>query len=323
MRRLQAAAMAAAMAAALGLRAAESGAPERVEVKLRGGCTVVADIIKESAETLYLDLGFTVLAVPRKEVLQASVGEEAAAATVRKDIYFVGTLAPGPIKRKAEEFGEAVVRVGTPQGQGSGFIIDPEGGYVVTNHHVIAEERKIHVTVFRRDGQELSRETIGDVEIAALNETLDLALLRLPADKRAGLKHVYLGDSAQTAVGDAVFAIGSPLGLERSVSEGIISMRNRPFDGLVYLQTTAAINPGNSGGPLFNERGEVIGITNMKVMYGEGLGFAIPVDYLKDFLQNRDAFVFDKDNPNTGWRYLPPPPKPKAAAPAQAKEDVK
>ncbi len=311
----------------LGVYAADAAepadAPARVDVKLRGGRLIVGEIIKETAETLYLDLGFTVLTVPRKEVLDVSSGKAAAAAaSARKDIFFVGNLAPGPIKRKAEEFGEAVVRVSTPRGQGSGFIIDDEGGYVVTNYHVIAEERKINVTVFRRDGSELARETIGDVEIAAFTPAMDLALLRLPAAARKGLKHVIIGESAKMAVGDAVFAIGSPLGLERSVSEGIISMRNRQVDGLIYIQTTAAINPGNSGGPLFNERGEVIGITNMKAMYAEGLAFAIPVDYLKDFLQNRDAFAFDKDNANTGWRYLPPPPKPKGAAPAQPKENA-
>ncbi len=86
-----------------------------------------------------------------------------------------------------------------------------------------------------------------------------------------------------------------------------MSTRNRNFEGLVYLQTDAAINPGNSGGPLFNLRGEVVGVTNMKSAFGDNLGFAIPINYVKDFLRNREAFSFDKDNPNTGHRYLDPP----------------
>ena len=109
--------------------------------------------------------------------------------------------------------------------------------------------------------------------------------------------------------------MGNPLGLERSVSQGIVSTRNRNFEGLVYLQTDTAINPGNSGGPLFNLRGEVIGVINMKSTMGENLGFAIPINYAKDFLRNREAFAFDKDNPNTGHRYLDPPRRAKAGPP--------
>src|SRR5207247_3952067 len=95
------------------------------------------------------------------------------------------------------------------------------------------------------------------------------------------------------AVGELVFSIGSPLGLERTVTEGIVSTKTREFQGSLYLQTTAQINPGNSGGPLFNMRGEVIGVTNMKLAFGEGVGFAIPVDAVKYFLNHRDSFACD------------------------------
>ncbi|MGH7340104.1 MAG: S1C family serine protease, partial [Candidatus Rokuibacteriota bacterium] len=107
--------------------------------------------------------------------------------------------------------------------------------------------------------------------------------------------------------GHTVFAVGAPEGLERSVSEGIVSTTNRENRGLVYIQTTAQVNPGNSGGPLFNRRGEVIGVVAWKVLFSEGLNFAIPIDYVKHFLDNRDAFAFDRDNPNNGRKYLPPP----------------
>jgi serine protease Do len=116
-----------------------------------------------------------------------------------------------------------------------------------------------------------------------------------------------LGDSDKLSVGDRVFAIGSPLGLERTVTEGILSTKTRELDGELYLQTTAQINPGNSGGPLFNLRGEVVGVTNMKITMGEGLGFAIPVESVEHFLSHRDAFAYDNDNPSNPYRYLPPP----------------
>jgi serine protease Do len=79
------------------------------------------------------------------------------------------------------------------------------------------------------------------------------------------------------------------------------------MEGELYLQTTAQINPGNSGGPLFNLRGEVVGVTNMKIIFGEGLGFAIPVGSVQFFLNHRDAYAYDNDNPSNAYRYLEPP----------------
>ena len=126
--------------------------------------------------------------------------------------------------------------------------------------------------------------------------------------------HVTLGDSDALAVGERVFAIGSPLGLERSVTEGIVSTKTRQLQGELYLQTTAQINPGNSGGPLFNLRGEVVGVTNMKITSGEGLGFAIPVESVVFFLKHRDSFAYDNDNPSNAYRYLEPPHRLKTTA---------
>jgi serine protease Do len=79
------------------------------------------------------------------------------------------------------------------------------------------------------------------------------------------------------------------------------------MQGELYLQTTTQINPGNSGGPLFNMRGEVVGVTNMKITFGEGLGFAIPVEGVKYFLDHRDAYAYDTENPSNPFRYLDPP----------------
>ena len=211
------------------------------------------------------------------------------------------------MKELAERFGEGVVLVQTPGGLGSGFIIN-DRGFCVTNYHVVEQETRIAVTIYHRtEHGEFTRRRIDDVKILALNPFFDLALLQIPKQKDIDFQPVYLSRDSDYKEGDEVFAIGNPLGLERSVSKGIVSTRNRNFEGVVYIQTTAQINPGNSGGPLFNSRGEVIGVTNMKLTFGEGLGFAIPVVYLKHFLDNRDAFAFDKDNPNTGYRYLEAP----------------
>ena len=106
-----------------------------------------------------------------------------------------------------------------------------------------------------------------------------------------------------------MFAVGNPLGLERTVTQGIVSNRSRDIEGQIFLQTDAAINPGNSGGPLFNQRGEVIGVTSRgaHAAMADNLGFAIPVTYVKQFLHHREAFSFDKANPNSGYRYSDPP----------------
>ena len=121
-------------------------------------------------------------------------------------------------------------------------------------------------------------------------------------------------------VGQMVFAIGNPLGLERSMSQGVISTKQRSFDGLTYIQTDAAINPGNSGGPLFNSQGEVVGITNMGITAAESLNFAIPTRYVKDFIRNREAFAYDEKNPNAGHLYHKPPKRSKNGVSSQLKD---
>lgn len=127
--------------------------------------------------------------------------------------------------------------------------------------------------------------------------------------------------------GDSVFAVGNPLGLERTVTQGIVSNRSRNLEGQLYIQTDTAINPGNSGGPLFNQRGEVIGVTSRgtRADMADNLGFAIPVAYVRDFVRHREAFAFDKTNPNSGYRYLDPPRRSRGDRPtglAGTKDDA-
>ena len=172
---------------------------------------------------------------------------------------------------------------------------------------MIEGETQISVEVYhQRDGQ-LERKSYKQVRIIAINKFEDIGLLKIEDKDAPKFKYVSLGSADALAVGERVFAIGSPLGLERTMTEGILSTKTRQLQGALYLQTTAQINPGNSGGPLFNLSGEVIGVTNMKITFGEGLGFAIPVETVKYFLEHRDAFAYSNDNPSNPYRYLQPP----------------
>ena len=184
----------------------------------------------------------------------------------------------------------------------------------MTNDHVIAGETRISVTVFEEAGQGLKKTTYEKVRIVAASAELDLALLKIEDLRDADFQPVRLASEDSLREGQTVFAIGSPLGLDRTVSEGIISVVDRVISGRLYLQTTTQINPGNSGGPLFNLSGEVIGVNNMKIaaVGAEGLGFSISASVLRSFLDNRDAYAFDPRNPNAGFRYTSPPKLPQA-----------
>ena len=208
------------------------------------------------------------------------------------------------------QLGQAVVQVRTPSGLGSGFFLR-EDGHLITNFHVIEGETQISIEVYHQRNGQLERRAYKQARIIAMNKFADLALLKIEDKDAPKFAHVPLGDSDVLAVGDRVFAIGSPLGLERTVTEGILSTKTRQMQGSLYLQTTTQINPGNSGGPLFNLRGEVVGVTNMKITFGEGLGFAIPVEQVKYFLGHRDAYAYDADNPSNAYRYLAPPGRTK------------
>ncbi|AGC44767.1 S1C family peptidase [Myxococcus stipitatus DSM 14675] len=163
------------------------------------------------------------------------------------------------------------------QGAGSGFIIEPTG-IVLTNNHVV--EDAVSITVRLDDGRSFPATVVGRDPLT------DVALVKLK-EKVEGLPTVKLGDSDALRVGDWVVAIGNPFGLASSVSLGIVSARARdigagPYDE--FLQTDAAINPGNSGGPLFNMKGEVVGINTAIVGGGTGIGFAVPSNLVKALL---------------------------------------
>lgn len=287
--------------------------PRTVTIELSQGARISGQLIYERGDHLYLDLGFRVIEIPRESVLSVNSLDQAVSESAPSgELYRSGSQAqPRSVREWVEVLGEAVVLVRTPTGLGSGFIIH-EDGYVVTNDHVIAGEHEISITVYEEEGGNLKKSTYENVRIVAASAEQDLALLRIDDANAPAFQSVPIGESGDIRAGQKVFAIGSPLGLERTVSEGIVSLGNRLIDGRLYIQQTAEISPGNSGGPLFNLKGEVVGVNNMKVVVSgaEGLGFAIPSNVLKVFLHNRDAFAFDPLNPNAGFRYNPPPTAP-------------
>ena len=288
-------------------------------IVLKQGQTLTGDILAERESILIVDIGVSVLTIPKEEILEYDYAEtaehqagdvndagiDADESQPAGQLYHTANLEKTTIEKCVDSFSEAVVKVSSPAGMGSGFFINEEG-YLITNYHVIEKETKIEVTMFPKATNGFEKKKFKKVKIKAINPFVDLALLKVEDLGDTKVRYTYLGDSDRITVGEGVFAIGNPLGLERTVTNGVISTRNRAFEGLVYIQTNADINPGNSGGPLFNLAGEVVGVTNMGYIFFGGLGFAIPIDYVKHFVENRDAFVYDKDTPNTGYRYIQP-----------------
>lgn len=295
-------------------------------IQLKDKVSVTGKILAEKRDQVVLDLGYTVLVIPRNQIELISRDEPAKSpgkagilsknSTTTSLVASTGSTAKytssdkttpdGSIRDLVNQIGEAVVQVRTPSGLGSGFFIN-EDGFLMTNFHVIEGETQISVEVYLQRGGQLEVKSYKQVRIVAMNKFQDLTLLKIEDKDAPKFKYVQLGSSDALAVGERVFAIGSPLGLERTVTEGILSTKTRELGGTLYLQTTAQINPGNSGGPLFNLAGAVVGITNMKITFGEGLGFAIPVEAVKYFLDHRDAFAYSNDNPSNPYRYLEPP----------------
>jgi serine protease Do len=294
-------------------------------VVLKEGQVLTGQIIAEKPTVLYLDIGITLLSIPKDKIkeyqytqkpgdVEPNAPRKPDTETTEKsipentpshDLYRTAKLPTKTISQCVEAVSQAVVMITSPGGTGSGFFIN-EDGYLVTNYHVIERETKIEVTVFRKGSTGFERTKFTKIKIVALNPFVDLALLKVEDLPPGKAPFVYLGDINRIEAGQEVFAVGNPLGLERTVTNGVISSTSRAFEGLVYVQTNADINPGNSGGPLFNLAGEVIGVTNMGYIFYGGLGFAIPVDYVKHFIDNYEAFAYDKDNPNTGYRYHQP-----------------
>jgi len=285
------------------------GSGKRVVVEMMNGDKVEGALLKRDDTTLYMYVGGALVTLEQAKVKGISDrdgGERGIENVKTYQLYQTARRAIKNVQALVEEMGQAIVVVKTPAGLGTGWFCNRDG-YLVTNNHVIAGERSISVTVFHKDGDGFGKTVFRKVRIVALNDSIDLALLKIEEPVNIPYPQLYLGDSDELKVGDKCFAIGNPLGLERSTSQGNISKTSRAFDGRLYLQTTAPIAPGNSGGPLFNERGEIVGVVNMGAVFFDGLGFAIPSKYIKEFLDNVEAFAYDADNPNSGTKYMETP----------------
>lgn len=186
-------------------------------------------------------------------------------------------------------FGNQEQREFKKKGLGSGLIISSEG-YIVTNNHVVQKAKDI--TVILNNKKQYPAKVIGT------DPKTDIALIKIESSEE--LTVAPLGDSDKLKEGDAVLAIGNPFGLAETVTAGIVSAKGRmigagPYDD--FIQTDASINPGNSGGPLINYYGEVIGINTAIIATGQGIGFAVPVNMIKEVL----AQLKEKNKVTRGW----------------------
>jgi S1-C subfamily serine protease len=187
------------------------------------------------------------------------------------DDFFRGT----PFEGVFRETGSQPIRR-RMVGQGSGVIIDSRG-YILTNNHVVAGSQQLQVHL--NDGREVTGRLVG------ADPRFDIALVQVPIK---GLRPVRMGDSTKIRVGQWAIAIGSPFGLEKTMTVGIISATGRRGLGKGtygdFIQTDASINPGNSGGPLLNINSEVVGINSMISAQGQGIGFAIPINIARQII---------------------------------------
>ena len=194
---------------------------------------------------------------------------------------------PGAVRKLtareiAAEYGESVVYIttvdasGRPMSQGSGFIAGP-GGKVVTNWHVVEGASRVTVNLF--DGRSYTLSALSNYD-----RDRDIAVLKLPYREA---RFCVLGDSDALAPGDEITVIGNPYGLRNSVTTGVVSSSHRLLDGEAWLQISAPVSPGSSGGPVFNDKGEVVGVATLgfKPELAQNLNFAVPINDVRPLLE--------------------------------------
>jgi len=182
-----------------------------------------------------------------------------------------------PIEDIVKKNSDSIVLIGAvgPKGSnfGSGFIVSPDG-LIVTNFHIIQAAAKVAVKL-------KNNKTYNNVRLIRFDQKKDIAVLKIDA---AGLKPVVLGDSRNVQAGEKVVAIGNPLGLESTVADGLVSSLRKADRGFQVLQITVPVSAGSSGSPLFDLRGEVIGIAVGTIISGQNINFAIPINYATPLL---------------------------------------
>ncbi len=245
-------------------------------------------------------------------------------------LFLLASASLAGLPEAIDRVDDAVVTVQAGEGGkkelGSGFIVSPDG-YIVTSSHVVAKSDTATVR--------LADESTAEAEVVARDKDEDIALLKID---RKHLPAVQFGSSKSLRKGQTVAALGSPLGLEHSVTTGVVSNPAQEHKGHTYIQTDAALNPGNSGGPLIDENGLVVGM-NVKVAAGaENVGFAIPAERVCQFLdehgvsysislrqtaaeQSEQAGEAQKPAPPPSAEEAEKPPAPEAA-PTQPEEEI-
>ncbi|MCE5215535.1 trypsin-like peptidase domain-containing protein [bacterium] len=213
----------------------------------------------------------------------------------------LGLASAQDISAAVERVDPAVVTLKAEDREGAGFVVN-EAGNLVTNAHVVGGAREVDVRF--TDGK------VQKAQVVASDDKKDLAVLKLAENAKA---YAELGATANLKPGAEVAALGAPLGLENSVTKGVISSKPRRIDGNDYLQIDAALNPGNSGGPVIDGRGAVVGVSTIVARRAENVGFAVPSDVLAAFLdQHKIAY-----HVISGDTLQAPAPAPAPAAPTQ------
>ena len=281
--------------AALQLNAQQAPAPQTPKNYWSSGDS--ADGQKLNIDVVALNSAFTTLAEKLSQSVVSISTKTKIAIDPRMQAqadffrYFFGNPLGNPGARPSEPQ-EA-------QSLGSGFLINDQG-YIITNSHVVRSSG--------RNADEVLAKFVGDApnfeghkaEIIGVDETTDVAVLKLKS--RPKTAHVApLGESSQLKVGEWVMAIGNPYGHSHSVTTGIVSALGRSLEGLEsradFIQTDASINPGNSGGPLFNLKGQVVGINTAIDARAHGIGFAVPIDIAKSVVRQ----LIEKGSVDLGW----------------------
>ncbi|MBN1699989.1 MAG: trypsin-like peptidase domain-containing protein [Spirochaetales bacterium] len=279
-------------------------------IVLKGGIRIEAAVVMKNDNYVVVDIGFDILKIPRDYIFDIRKND----GNISRDeenshIYHTGISETLTTVEAVNRFSPSVLMIKTPGQLGSGFFINKEG-YLITNFHVIQNERHISVVQYIRKKREMNQQTYNDVRIISLDPFHDLAVLKIEETLKADIVPVFFFAEDKPVVGEKVFVIGNPLGLERTVTEGVVSHSGRNFGGKLFIQIDAPVNPGNSGGPLFNMKGQVVGVVCMGVYGMEGLNFAIPARDCMFLLDNLDAYAYNESNSETGVYYPPAPRKP-------------
>ncbi len=285
-------------------------------ITLKGGQQLQAQILKRSTDYIIVDMGFTLQRIPKSAII--SIRQKVKTSNLSAGELF--TTSSKDVMRLlggVQGIAASVVHIKTPSGSGSGFFVNNKG-YLITNFHVVKGQRHISVIRYKHQNGELRRFTHKNVRIVALDPFHDLAVLQINSFKKNDLVPVVFHNASApnkpvVILGENVFAIGNPLGLERTVTQGVISHTSRNFEGKLYLQIDAPINPGNSGGPLFNSLGQVVGVINMGALSFQGLNFAIPIRHVTFLLNNIEAYGYDENNSESGYFYPLAPRNPQSA----------